>query len=261
MNPNLAIVPAHNEVGAISSTIAAIRQWAPEFDVLVVDDGSSDATAKRASAAGAAVLRLPFNLGIGGAMQSGYLYALEHGYEVAVQVDGDGQHDPRHIRDLLDRLRGDPELNMVTGSRFLVPGDEGYRSSAARRVGIRLFAGVVSLITRRRVTDPTSGFRMTNRRGIELFARDYPHDYPEVEAILLMHAHRLQSCEIPVLMRPRLTGSSTISSTQSVYYMVKVLLAVFVGLFRAPPDAESVDGETVEGEPLDASPTVAERTT
>src|SRR5437879_9475451 len=102
---------------------------------------------------------------------------------------------------------------------------------------------------------------MTNRRGIELFARDYPHDYPEVEAILLMHAHRLQSCEIPVLMRPRLTGSSTISSTQSVYYMVKVLLAVFVGLFRAPPDGESADGEPLEGEPLEASPTVAERTT
>jgi glycosyltransferase involved in cell wall biosynthesis len=271
MNPNLAIVPAHNEVEAITSTIAAIHQSAPDFDVLVVDDGSTDATAKRASAAGAAVLRLPFNLGIGGAMQSGYIYALEQGYEVAVQVDGDGQHDPRHIHDLLDRLRGDPRLNMVTGSRFLVHGGEGYRSSAPRRVGIRLFAWVVSLITGERVTDPTSGFRMTNRRGIELFARDYPHDYPEVEAILLMHAHRLQSCEIPVLMRPRLTGSSTISSTRSVYYMIKVLLAVFVGLFRARPGAEPADGESLEVElvgdeslepqPVDASPTVAERAT
>jgi glycosyltransferase involved in cell wall biosynthesis len=260
MNPNLAIVPAHNEVEAITSTIGAIRQSAPDFDVLVVDDGSTDATAKRATGAGAMVLPLPFNLGIGGAMQSGYLYALEHGYEVAVQVDGDGQHDPRHIHDLLDRLRSDPELNMVTGSRFLVPDAEGYRSSAMRRVGIRLFAGVVSLITRRRVTDPTSGFRMTNRRGIELFARDYPHDYPEVEAILLMHAHRLQSCEIPVLMRPRLTGSSTISSTQSVYYMIKVLLAVFVGLFRARPAAEARPGDAPEGEPVEPSPPVAERT-
>ena len=235
---NLAIVPAHNEVEAIDATIAAIRRWAPDFDVVVVDDGSSDATADRASAAGAAVLRLPFNLGIGGAMQSGYLYARERDYEVAVQVDGDGQHDPRHIRDLLERLRGDPKLNMVTGSRFLEPDGGGYRSSATRRVGIRVFARVVSLITRRRVTDPTSGFRMTDRRAIELFARDYPHDYPEVEAILLMHAHRLGSCEIPVLMRPRLTGQSAISSTQSIYYMVKVLLAVFVGLFRARPAAE-----------------------
>ena len=127
---------------------------------------------------------------------------------------------------------------MVTGSRFLASSGDGFQSSAARRAGIRIFSTVVSRITGQRVTDPTSGFRMTNRRGIELFARDYPHDYPEVEAILLMHAHRLRSCEIPVVMRPRLTGVSAISSTQSVYYMVKVLLAVFVGLFRRRPTIE-----------------------
>jgi glycosyltransferase involved in cell wall biosynthesis len=241
----LAIVPAHNEAEAIESTIAAIHRSEPDFDVLVVDDGSSDATAERASAAGARVLRLPFNLGIGGAMQSGYIYARENDYQIAVQVDGDGQHDPRHIRDLLERLREDPELNMVTGSRFLDPERDGYQSSAARRVGIRIFARVVSLITGQRVTDPTSGFRMTNRRGIELFARDYPHDYPEVEAILLMHTHHLRSCEIPVTMRPRLTGKSAISSTQSVYYMVKVLLAVFVALFRARPTSEAVESSPV----------------
>ena len=253
----LAIVPALNEVGAIASTIAAIRQWAPEFDVLVIDDGSTDATAERASATGVAVLRLPFNVGIGGAMQSGYIYALERNYDVAVQVDGDGQHDPRHIADLLGRLQGDPSLNMVTGSRFLERGGHGYRSSLIRRVGIRVFSRVVSVITGRRVTDPTSGFRMTNRRGIELFARDYPHDYPEVEAILLMHFHRLRSCEIPVVMRPRLTGQSAISSTQSVYYMIKVLLAVFVGLFRARPVA-SADPSAEAGEP---AAVVVERTT
>jgi glycosyltransferase involved in cell wall biosynthesis len=239
MRRNLAIVPAFNEVEAIASTVAAIHQWAPDFDVLVVDDGSTDATAQQASQSGAQVLRMPFNLGIGGAMQSGYIYALEHGYEVAVQVDGDGQHDPRHVHELLEHLRGDPDLNMVTGSRFLAANGEGFQSSAARRAGIRIFSKVVSLITRERVTDPTSGFRMTNRRGIELFARDYPHDYPEVEAILLMHAHRLRSTEIPVLMRPRLTGDSAISSSQSVYYMVKVLLAVFVGLFRRRPTIEA----------------------
>jgi glycosyltransferase involved in cell wall biosynthesis len=241
MRRNLAIVPAFNEVEAIAPTVAAIHDAAPDFDVLVVDDGSGDATAEIASRAGAAVLRMPFNLGIGGAMQGGYIYALERGYEVAVQVDGDGQHDPRHIHDLLDRLRSDPELNMVTGSRFLDPAGEGHRSSTTRRLGIRVFSGVVSLITGQRVTDPTSGFRMTNRRGIELFARDYPHDYPEVEAILMMHAHRLRSCEIPVEMRPRLTGESVISSSQSVYYMVKVLLAVFVGLFRRRPSAPARD--------------------
>ena len=237
MRRNLAIVPAFNEVGAIAPTVASIREAAPDFDVLVVDDGSSDATGEAAAQAGAAVLRMPFNLGIGGAMQGGYMYALERGYEVAVQVDGDGQHDPRHIHHLLERLQSDPELNMVTGSRFLQDDEHGYRSSATRRVGIRVFSWVVSLITGQRVTDPTSGFRMTSRRGIELFARDYPHDYPEVEAILLMHAHRLRSCEIPVRMRPRLTGESVISSSQSVYYMVKVLLAVFVGLFRRRPIA------------------------
>ncbi|MHB2000792.1 MAG: glycosyltransferase family 2 protein [Solirubrobacteraceae bacterium] len=240
MSRHLAIVPAFNEAGAIQATVTGIRRWAPDFDVIVIDDGSSDDTARLARAAGAMVVRLPMNLGIGGAMQCGYIYALEHGYELAVQVDGDGQHDPRHIPDLLARLAEDPTLNMVTGSRFMSTDGEGYRSSAARRVGIRVFSTLISLITRRRVTDPTSGFRMTNRRGIEIFARDYPHDYPEVEAILMMHAHRLQSCEVPVVMRPRTSGESAISSSQSVYYMVKVLLAVFVGLFRRRPSLDAV---------------------
>jgi glycosyltransferase involved in cell wall biosynthesis len=249
MSRNLAIVPAFNEADAVGATIGAIRGHAPDFDVLVVDDGSTDATAERALAAGAEVLRLPFNLGIGGAMQSGYIYARERGYDVAVQVDGDGQHDPRHIHELLARLRDDPDLNMVTGSRFLEPAADGYRSSAARRVGIRIFARLLSAITRQRVTDPTSGFRMTDRHGTELFANDYPRDYPEVEAIVLMHTHRLRSCEVPVVMAPRLTGVSAISSTQSVYYMVKVSLAVFVALFRARPVRESqeVSAAAAEG--------------
>jgi glycosyltransferase involved in cell wall biosynthesis len=240
MNRYLAIVPAHNEAEAIADTVAEIHRFAPDFDVIVIDDGSTDATAGRAEAAGAMVVRLPFNLGIGGAVQTGYLYAQEHGYEVAVQIDGDGQHDPRYIGELLTCLQADSALNMVTGSRFLSDGD-GHRSSPARRVGIRIFAGLVSLITGRRVTDPTSGLRMTGRVGIELFARDYPHDYPEVEAILMMHAHRLNSCEIPVAMRPRTSGVSAISSTQPIYYMIKVLLAVFVGLFRSSPVVEQGD--------------------
>jgi glycosyltransferase involved in cell wall biosynthesis len=203
----LAIVPAYNEGGCIAATVQDIRRHAPDFDVLVVDDGSTDDTAAQADAAGAYVLRHPFNLGIGGAVQSGYQFALERGYEVAVQVDGDGQHDAREIPHLLATLREDPELNMVTGSRFLRVTD-GYQSTASRRLGIRLFAGVLSMVTGRRITDPTSGFRMCDRSGIELFARDYPHDYPEVEAVLMVHFHRLVSREVPVTMRARQAGVS-----------------------------------------------------
>ena len=245
MNRFLAIVPAYNEGEIIARTVGEIRRCAPDFDVLVVDDGSKDGTAALAADSGASVLRLPFNLGIGGAMQCGYVYALERGYEVAVQVDGDGQHDPSYIHSLLERLKGEPPFNMVTGSRFLQRTPGGHRSSASRRAGIGIFARVVSLVTGQRVTDPTSGFRMIDRLGIELFAGNYPQDYPEVEAILLIHAHRLRSCELPVSMRPRTSGVSSISSGQPIYYMVKVLLAIFVTLFRAKPPVEPRKPEPV----------------
>lgn len=241
MNRYLAIVPAFNEVAAITATVEEILQAAPDFDVLVVDDGSTDGTAARARTAGASVVRLPFNLGIGGAMQAGYVYADENGYELAVQVDGDGQHDARQVPELLAHLRLHPEIDMVVGSRFLSPDADGFRSSASRRVGIRIFAALLSWITGQRVTDPTSGFRMTNRTGIKLFANDYPHDYPEVEAILLMHGHRLRSCEIPVRMRARVSGVSAITLGQPAYYMIKVLLAVLVGMFRSHPTIEPGD--------------------
>jgi glycosyltransferase involved in cell wall biosynthesis len=241
MNRYLAIVPAHNEVGAIAATIAEIHDAAPSFDVLVIDDGSTDATAAVAAAAGARVVSLPFNLGIGSAVQTGYIYALECGYQVAVQVDGDGQHDPRDIPRLLDALGGDSLTHLVTGSRFLPDaeaGDRGDRSTLLRRIAIAIFARVVSLLTRQRVTDPTSGFRMTDRTGIELFARDYPSDYPEVEAVVLAHTYALHTREVPVRMRPRTSGRSHFSSSRSVYYLVKVLLAVFVSALRTHPQSE-----------------------
>jgi glycosyltransferase involved in cell wall biosynthesis len=248
MTKHLAIVPSYNEAEAVGSTVADIRMHAPDFDVLVIDDGSTDDTARIAEARGAQVIQHPFNLGIGGAVQSGYQYALEHQYDVVVQVDGDGQHDARHIRDLLAHLHEHPGVNLVTGSRFLAEDGDGYRSSVSRRLGIRVFSRVLSAICRRPITDPTSGFRLTDRRGIELFARDYPHDYPEVEAVLMCHAHRLSATEVPVYMRARTTGRSSIGSTQSVYYMVKVLLAVFVGLLRARPAVRAGDDAPVTAE-------------
>jgi glycosyltransferase involved in cell wall biosynthesis len=237
----LAIVPAYNESGSIADVVAELHAHAAGFDVLVIDDGSTDGTSVAARITGARVIRHPFNLGIGGAMQTGYAYAAENGYGVAVQVDGDGQHDARHIAQLLAHLVANPELDMVTGSRFLAAEGDGYRSSASRRAGIRIFSQVISSITGSKVTDPTSGFRMTTRRGIELFARDYPHDYPEVEAILMMHAHQLKSVELPVTMRSRSAGVSSINRTRSIYYMIKVLLAIFIGLFRARPSVASGD--------------------
>jgi len=232
LSRKLAIVPAYNEAEAVAGTIAEIREHASEFVVLVVDDGSTDATAEVAAAAGAEVVRLPYNLGIGGAMQTGYLYAFEHDFDVAVQIDADGQHDPRCVGKLLAHLESNPGIDMVVGSRFLDDSSEGFRSSASRRAGIRIFARLLSLITRAPVTDPTSGFRMTSRRAIQLFALEYPHDYPEVEAVLMMHRHRLRSAEVAVQMRPRTTGRSTIHSWRAPYYMIKVLLAVFIGLLR-----------------------------
>jgi glycosyltransferase involved in cell wall biosynthesis len=249
MSGHLAIVPAYNESASIARVVSELREHAAGFDVVVVDDGSTDDTSDRARSAGAEVLRHPYNLGIGGAVQSGYMYASERGYDIAVQVDGDGQHDPRCLGFMLEHLESHPELDMVTGSRFLADDGDGFRSSAPRRLGIRIFSGVLSRIVGQQVTDPTSGLRMAGRRGIELFARDYPHDYPEVEAVLLMHAHQLASVELPVKMRERTGGVSSINSTRSIYYMIKVLLAVFVGLFRARPTVRAGGPAPVVGEP------------
>jgi glycosyltransferase involved in cell wall biosynthesis len=231
----IAIVPAFREERTIGAVVAEIRATEPTLDVVVIDDGSGDGTAAAAHAAGAAVVRLPFNLGIGGAVQTGFKYALEHGYDHAVRLDGDGQHDPGELRKLLEPLLAG-EADIVVGSRF-APGLDGgggdtYRPKLARRVGIGLFARIVSLLVRQRVTDTTSGFQALNRRGILLFAHDYPHDYPEVEATVMVVRHELRLLEVPVRMREREHGSSSITALRSAYYVVKVLLALFIGLFR-----------------------------
>jgi glycosyltransferase involved in cell wall biosynthesis len=243
----LAVVPAYNEEGTVARVITAIHERAPEFDVVVVDDGSTDATAVEAERAGAKVVRHPFNLGIGGAVQSGFTYALEHGYDRLVQIDGDGQHDPGELHKLMEAMDEERGVDMVCGSRFLTAGE--YRAPLSRRTGIRIFAVLLSRISGQRITDPTSGFRLYNRRAISLFARDYPHDYPEVEAILMVHFHQLAMREVPVRMFQRGGGVSSISSGKSLYYMVKVLLAIFIGLARARPVPKPGDEAPVSATP------------
>ena len=241
----LAVVPAYNEDASLERVLRSLAEHAPGFDIVVVDDGSTDETSAIAARNGAFVLRHPFNLGIGGAVQSGFTYALENGYEYCVQVDGDGQHDPAEIARLEELMRKQPELDLVVGSRFLTD-EHSFPSPISRRTGIHIFAFICSRITGQRVTDPTSGFRLANRRAIALFARDYPHDYPEVEAILMLHYHRLRMRELPVRMFERGGGKSSIGgSGKSAYYMIKVLLAILVGLFRARPVVERGDAAPV----------------
>ena len=232
----VAVVPAWNEEGAIGQVVDEIKAFDPAATVVVVDDASSDETANVAEAHGATVLRLLFNVGIGGAVQTGFRYARDEGYEIAVRLDGDGQHDAFELGKLLDPIHAGT-ANVVIGSRFVDPGGT-YRPPFARRLGIRLFARLVSLLGGQKVTDTTSGFVALDRAGIELFAVEYPHDYPEVEATLVAVRSGLRLAQVQVEMRERQTGSSSITFVRSLYYIVKVMLALLIASLRRYPRVE-----------------------
>lgn len=228
----LLVVPAFNEGANIARVVSDLAEHMPEATVLVVNDGSLDHTSREAHATGLCqVVDLPCNLGIGGAVQTGFKYAERYGYDVVVQVDGDGQHKADEIRRLVAALEGN-RYDMVIGSRFL--GIESFRSTALRRVGIGLFAIINSLAIRQRVTDNTSGFRAYGREAICFLARHYPVDYPEPEAVILLGRNGFKIKEIPVAMQERQGGTSSINGLKSAYYMVKVLLAIGLNLLREP---------------------------
>lgn len=225
----LIIIPAYNESESIKKTILDIKAYAAEFDYIVINDCSTDNTLQICRKNGFPVIDLPLNLGIGGAVQTGYMYAYQQGYDVAVQVDGDGQHDPAFLGKMADHLEG-RGLDMVIGSRFIEK--EGFQSSGMRRIGIKYFTRLIQLLTGRVITDPTSGLRLAGRDVIALFAKHYPKDYPEPESVTAVLRRKMKVEEIPVIMRERTGGVSSISMKKSIYYMVKVTLAILIECIR-----------------------------
>lgn len=236
----LIIVPAYNEGDALAATLGEARRHAPGCDLVVVNDGSTDDTSEVARGCGVVVLDLPFNLGIGGAVQTGFRYALERGYRAAAQVDADGQHPADRVHALLNPvLRG--EADMVVGSRFLA--DTGYEGGAPRRTGIAFLSWLCSLVAGQRVTDATSGFRAYSRAALEYLARFYPVDYPEPESIVLLARRGLRIREVAVPMRERQGGRSSIRGLRPLYYMTKVSLALVVDLLKEGPQPPGGGGE------------------
>ena len=226
----IIIMPAHDEAQNLPSVLSELRRSVPGFDVVVIDDYSSDETAAVAAQLGAQVVRLPCNLGYGAAVQTGFKYAVERGYDYGVMLDADGQHDPSCIPAVLAPVLAD-EADVAVGSRFL--GRTEYRTSWVRRTGMRIFGAIVARLTGRRVTDPTSGFQALSREVLGFFARDnYPSDYPDADTLLLLNYAGFRVVEVPVRMRDRLTGVSMHSSWKVFYYILKMFLAVFVILLR-----------------------------
>ena len=225
MSKVLLIIPAYNEEESLRSLIEEIKAVCLEVDYLVVNDCSSDDTERLLEELEANYISLPCNMGIGGAVQSGYRYAMQNGYDIAIQIDGDGQHDVRFVKDMV-KLIEDKQADVVIGSRFI--DKEGFQSSQARRIGIRILSMLIRLMCGAMVKDVTSGFRAVNRRFIELFAENYPDDYPEPEVIVTAKLYGAVIKELPVVMRERTTGKSSINLKRSIYYMIKVSLAIII---------------------------------
>ena len=225
MSKVLLIIPAYNEEESLRSLIEEIKTVCSGMDYLVVNDCSSDDTERLLEELGANYISLPCNMGIGGAVQSGYRYAAQNGYDIAIQIDGDGQHDVRFVKDMV-KLIEDKQADVVIGSRFI--DKEGFQSSQARRIGIRILSMLIRLMCGAKVKDVTSGFRAVNRRFIELFAESYPDDYPEPEVIVTAKLYGAVIKELPVVMRERTTGKSSINLKRSIYYMIKVSLAIII---------------------------------
>ena len=225
----LIIIPAYNESANIEKTVEMIRNEASQFDYIIINDCSTDNTREICERNHFNIVNLPINLGIGGAVQTGYLYGWKNGYDLAVQVDGDGQHDPKFLQNMADYL-ADNQLDMVIGSRFIEK--EGFQSSGTRRLGIKYFTILIQLLTGVKITDPTSGLRMVNRDVMKIFAHDYPKDYPEPESVVAILRKKKKVKEIPVIMKERQGGVSSISAKKSIYYMIKVTLAILIERMR-----------------------------
>lgn len=225
----LIIIPAYNEGACIEATVQDIRKQAPDCDYVIINDCSTDNTREICEKNQFNTVNLPVNLGIGGAVQTGYKYALEHGYDLALQVDGDGQHNPGFLHEMESYLTTH-NADMVIGSRFIKK--EGFQSSRLRRIGIVYFTWLIKLCTGKTITDPTSGFRMVGKKAIRLFADCYPKDYPEPESIVMALNRNCKIEEIPVIMRERQGGVSSITVMKSVHYMIKVTFAILKETLR-----------------------------
>ena len=225
----LVIIPAFNESGSILRAVQDIKEHAPGFDYVVINDCSTDDTLKVCQENGLNHVNLSVNLGIGGAVQTGYLYGCQNHYDLAVQFDGDGQHDAAYLEQMAEELVR-TNSDMVIGSRFIEK--EGFQSSGLRRVGIRYFSALIRLVTGERVTDPTSGMRMVNRDVMKIYAENYPKDYPEPESVVAILRKKKKVTELPVIMREREEGTSSIAGPKSAYYMIKVTLAIFMETLR-----------------------------